>query len=71
MARKPSKAKLERMLDVRVRDRYLAEGSIEEAAVEKYIDALHDCTDRAEYVDLPSVEPGEGDEATGDKPSDE
>jgi hypothetical protein len=70
MAPKRTQAKLDRMLDVRVRDRYLADKSIDDSTVKKYIDSLEDCAEIAEYVDLPSVEREEDDASGEEKPAD-
>ncbi len=61
-------AQLEALMDLRVRARNLAEGLITQDEVDAYLEKLADDEDNAEWVDLPTVGAGEGDEeAPSDK----
>ena len=46
---------MERFLDVRVRDRYVDDGTITAKQVDKHLAGLPDSADAAEYVDLPII----------------
>ncbi len=52
-----SKALKEKLNDVRLRDKLLAEGKITKAQVDEYLKALADDSDKAEWTDT-----GESDE---------
>lgn len=54
-------AKLEALMDLRVRARNLAEGLITPEDVEAYLKNLADDEEAAEWVDLPLIGPGEDD----------
>ncbi len=65
-ARKTKKyeaSEMERFLDVRVRDRYVADGTITAKQVDKHMGDLPDSADVADYVDLPVLGASEEDEA--------
>ncbi len=53
---------MERFLDVRVRDRYVADGTITNKQVDKHMADLPDSADVADYVDLPVIGDTEEDE---------
>jgi hypothetical protein len=65
-ARKTKKydaSEMERFLDVRVRDRYVGDGTITNKQVDKHMGGLPDSEDVADYVDLPVLGASEEDEA--------
>jgi len=65
-ARKTKKyepAEMARFLDVRVRDRYVDDGTITTKQVDKHLGDLPDSADVADYVDLPVLGASEEDEA--------
>ena len=61
--RKTAPEEMERYLDVRVRDRYVAEGTITAKQVDKHLGDLPDSADVADYVDLPVLGATEEDES--------
>ena len=55
-------AQIEALMDLRVRARNLAEGLITQDEVDAYLENLADDEDAAEWVDLPTIGAGEGEE---------
>ena len=66
MTTKPEE--LDRLLDVRVRERYLKEGNVSPEQVKAYLDGLPDSADDAEFFDLPKIGPEEEEETSDEEP---
>lgn len=61
MSADKTRARLEALMDLRVRARNLAEGHITPEDVEAYLKDLADDEEAAEWVDLPRIGPGDDD----------
>ena len=57
----------ERLLDVRVRERYLKEEEITPKQVQAHLDSLPDSEANAEWVDVPALYPEEAAEEENDE----
>jgi len=50
---------MEKLLDLRVRERYLKEEALTPEQVKAHLDSLPDSEDNAEWIDLPALYPEE------------
>jgi len=58
--------RIEQLLDIRVRERYLKEEALKPEEVQAHLDSLPDCEANAEWVDLPALYPEEAEAEEND-----